>query len=398
MNHFLASKRLMNMNRGVALSILGCLALLIPARACINDLDTYKEQLKGSDPAAVLMGFFPRYPQEYYKARIKRLTSVAERGNLGIQDYDNLAAAYDRIGESGKAIVWMERKAKALSALPPDKQPDIGPIVPPGKLTHRQYMEYTNHANLGTFIIHKWLQDGRPKARVADIQASLNHLKKAVEINPDAHAGREWAQIDIISWIDRETKSPTGQYPLFARPHSEVVEGLIGLIELGNAWNSLDVFQMIALLEAKRYPLGLIAEAKLEEFYGTDAKTLFQMAAVQKLEKSAPPAKDPPNFRRMDTMMEIYGEMASVEEAQKARSEFIVKQIAKGRRPDTHENFWAGAPAYNPPNLVRVVRNPAKRAMHNVTIYAVIAFFLAVATLGLILIIKFVRVLTARHQ
>jgi hypothetical protein len=385
----------MNMKRGFALSIVGCLALLIPARGCVNDLDTYKEQLKGSDPAAVLMGFFPRYPPEYYKARIKRLTGVADKGNLGIQDYDNLAAAYDRIGESGKAIVWMERKAKALSALPPDKQPDIGPIVPPGNLTNRQYMEYTTHANWGTFIIHKWLQDGRPKARVADIQASLNHLKKAVEINPDAHAGREWAQIDIISWIDRETKSPTGQYPLFARPHNEVVEGLIGLIELGNAWNSLDVFQMIALLEAKRFPLGLIAETKLEEFYGKDAKTLFQMAAVQKLEKSANPSKDSPKFDRKNTMRGIYLGMASVEEAQRARSEFVVGQIAKGHHPDTHKRFWDGAPEYNPPVLARSLKNPAKRAMHNVTTFGAVAVILggilAVIIATIVYIVRRVR-------
>jgi len=97
----------------------------------------------------------------------------------------------------------------------------------------------------------------------------------------------------------------------------------------------------------------------------------------------------------MDTMMEIYGEMVSVEEAQKARSEFIVKQIAKGRHPDTHENFWAGAPAYEPPSLVRVVKNPAKRAMQNVTTFGAVAVILggilAVIIATIVYIVRRVR-------
>ena len=61
--------------------------------------------------------------------------------------YDDLAVAYDRLGQSDKAIAWMERKRQLLGQLPEDA---------PG----RRDVLYRYYANIGTFYAHRWIGNG----------------------------------------------------------------------------------------------------------------------------------------------------------------------------------------------------------------------------------------------
>jgi hypothetical protein len=65
---------------------------------------------------------------------------------------------------------------------------------------------YRYLANLGTFHAHDWIR--RPKeARNSDL-ASLRRaeelLRAAIELNPDAHFGREKYQLMAIEWLQRD--------------------------------------------------------------------------------------------------------------------------------------------------------------------------------------------------
>ncbi len=75
---------------------------------------------------------------------------------------------YDKLGKQDEAIETIREKAEKL--------PNVG--------------EYETHANLGTFLVHA----GKYEEGLAD-------LRKAIEINPDAHFGREQYQVSVVEYV-----------------------------------------------------------------------------------------------------------------------------------------------------------------------------------------------------
>ncbi|MCH1493673.1 MAG: hypothetical protein L7U72_00475, partial [Rubripirellula sp.] len=163
-----------------------------------------------------------------------------------------LAVAHEKIGETRKAIDLMREKDGLFPGL------------------------YETHANLGTFLIHS-----------GDFQQGLAEIEKALEINPDAHFGREKYQRLLVLYLlkcDVEAglrlplceELPNGFEPvgfasfLFGDELSEVsveerkeslgaaTKGLLGMMKFGN-------FDSPILLEALGDLLvssGLAADAK----------------------------------------------------------------------------------------------------------------------------------------
>lgn len=244
----------------------------------MNDRDTYAAQITPATPEAVTLGLFKRYPKIYYTKRIEILENRLKDKEIKLREYDDLAVAYDRIGRSDKAILVIQRKAKLLAATPAkSKLLDLDDYHPPGKLTPSEYMDYTTHANWGTFLIHDYFGSGRAASKLEQVKEGIKHLELAVKVNPDAHSGREWAQIDVAKWIYSETKKPTGMYPKFSRPTKETQAGLLGLVELGNAWESVDVFRMAALQGDPNSLVSKLCALRARELEGSGKKPLFDM-------------------------------------------------------------------------------------------------------------------------
>lgn len=115
----------------------------------------------------LIAGHFVRHSDAYYRWRIadREKISADERTPA---DFDDLAVAYEKLGDQEQAIEIIRRKI--------DRRPNEG--------------RYKSEANLGTFLIHS----GR-------LEEGLEHIQRAIEINPNAHFGREIYQQLLVEYL-----------------------------------------------------------------------------------------------------------------------------------------------------------------------------------------------------
>ena len=144
---------------------------------CLWDSDTLDTELRGLPEAFdLVVGKWHRHSDRYYRERVTRLASASE---LDLTGYDDLAVAYERLGERDAAVEVMAQKARTLSGAPDAEH------------------QYRYHANLGTFHAHAGRYDD-----------ALTELRAAVAINPDAHFGRENFQIELIEYVAAAKADP----------------------------------------------------------------------------------------------------------------------------------------------------------------------------------------------
>lgn len=175
--------------------LLACLLVLtltVPATACEWDYDTLQmERERFPGALELIVGKFLRHSEPFYEWRVKdRRADIAahDAGEKKLSDeqlartYDDLAVALDNLGRHDEAIETIREKAERL--------PNVG--------------EYETHANLGTFLAHS----GRLEEGVAE-------LKKAIEINPEAHFGREKYQVLVIEYVlEKRGRGEVVDFPL----------------------------------------------------------------------------------------------------------------------------------------------------------------------------------------
>jgi hypothetical protein len=183
---------------------------------------------------------------------------------LRLEAYDNIAASADRLLQPDQALDALAKKRALLDEL----------VASGG--WHREH-EYRYHANRGTVLVHRWLRVGAPRETAedfADLVQAREHIARAIAINPDAHFWREIVQIEVMNWllwVCRRSPEESGgsfgerelaeylvprQIPHGVRlnrapsqlSHEKAVEGLLGLMVLGNAWESVDVSFALAML------------------------------------------------------------------------------------------------------------------------------------------------------
>lgn len=138
-----------------------------PAHACMWDYDTIAmERAQFPEALELITGKFARHSEAFYQWRIEdRLKRIElEPDNLAL--LDDLAVAYDKVGNHDDAIATMLRKE--------ERQPGL----------------YETAANLGTFYIH-----------AGELEKGLEFIEKAIKINPDAHFGREIYQKHLVEYL-----------------------------------------------------------------------------------------------------------------------------------------------------------------------------------------------------
>lgn len=175
-------KRHQKIRNGVLLLLMG----LAPC-ACLWDRDTITmERNEWPGTLELLAGKFNRHSKAFYEWRIENREKELATASDPLPLLDDLGVAYDKTSQHALAIATGQ---KALSLN-----------------TNR----YESLANLGTFLIH----DGQ-------FNEGLPLLKRAVEINPKAHFGREYVQILLVEYVMTCTNAE-GQvvYPL-QRPDSD---------------------------------------------------------------------------------------------------------------------------------------------------------------------------------
>lgn len=231
------------------------------AVACLWDSDTLAMERKRFPQAQELIaGHFVRHSQSYYQWRIDdRLKKPLKQRTP--MDFDDIAVAYDKIGNQVQAIATIQTKL--------EKWPN----------NHL----YESHANLGTFFIH-----------AGKFEEGIQHIAKAIEINPDAHFGREIYQKLLVEYLiqmkgendaislplnpNQKPFQSVGfaEFVLKARkpaPENEfseiqsAVKGVLGMMRFGN-------FQSPILLE-------VLGDLLLANHYKNDSKMLAARAYLK---------------------------------------------------------------------------------------------------------------------
>ncbi len=133
---------------------------------------------------------FPKHGPAYYRERDRltraKLASLAADDPARFPLLDDLATGAERLGHSDEAATVIREKLAAQQA-----------IGAGGREL------YTSYANLGTFLIHASFQ----QALVGDSDAQhrfregVGFVRKSVEVNPEAHFGRERWQASIAEFL-----------------------------------------------------------------------------------------------------------------------------------------------------------------------------------------------------
>lgn len=159
------------------------LALLFPAfcQACLWDSDTLEqERYRFPEAHQLIVGDFVRHSDAYYRWRIEDRLAKPLNDRTPM-DYDDVAVAYDKLGQQDKALETIHEKIRRFSS----------------------QSVYESEANLGTFLIHA----GR-------LEEGLVHIEKAIEINPNAHFGREIYQKLLVEYVLQQRATGNEGLPL----------------------------------------------------------------------------------------------------------------------------------------------------------------------------------------
>ncbi len=153
------------------------LFLAVPASACLWDYDTLlMERSRFPDTLELITGKFRRHSTEFYAWRIEDRLQKLEKEPENLAWLDDLGVAYDKTGQHAKAVETMQRKE----------------AIRPGL--------YETAANRGTFLIHS-----------GNFEEGLVHIRRAIEINPDAHFGREVYQQRLVEYVlESRSRGRTG--------------------------------------------------------------------------------------------------------------------------------------------------------------------------------------------
>ncbi len=331
---------------------------MVPSQACLNDRDT--DSLADENRAlpgmvAVITGRFERNPPLYYRMRIDRIAKEFRHHPADLPLYDDIAVAYDRLGDSGRAMEWMAKKRQQLEA--------HSPQLPGAPLVRLPESWYRYYANTGTFRVHRWLRDGADRKRIAAVKQARAEIAKAIAIKPDAHFGRETYQLQVMDWIVAEGRlkgnpdhGELGDF-LVEKNKQPIAEGLAGLVVLGNAWESVDVFMALEkdLIKSKSAVLAYLATLRALELAKAGKKSLLParfIDADRSIEQRIETRIGRVQLPARERLTAKYSELRTEADAwQKARATFMMQRLAVGRHPDTDPTFWNGYQPEPAPSL-----------------------------------------------
>ncbi len=287
----------------------------------------------------VLVGRFPRDPPLYFEMRRDRvLAEIAQKpDNLAL--YDDLAVAFDRLGDPDSAIDWMQRKAEAMKRANSEDSTQ----------------QYRYLANLGTFYAHRWLKRGADPDDMTDLDRAIANISQAIASNPDAHFGREAVQLEALQWIVRwlpDTSADAEDIPFIGqnrfhsggasmqREAAKLAEDLAGLITLGAAWQSVDIHRALvsALMWRDDNYLAYLGLLRAQELVESGQKSLLGDRFT--LEDVRPQRTHVRSPRSLDRFFQKA--RAKADEWQAHRTQFMLAKLQTGMHPDTHADFWAG--------------------------------------------------------
>jgi tetratricopeptide (TPR) repeat protein len=314
--------------------------------ACLWDRDTVATELKGMpEMQEVIAGRFERYPDLYYQVRLDRIEKAGAK--ITLDEHFDAAVASDRLKKHDQAIAWIKRLDLELTKV---------------KLTEERSKEmaYKRAANLGTFYIHR----GFPKGEegIPDLKKGMALIEESIQINPDAHFGREKVQAEFVkaylAWELGEGELAK-EIPLTRK---EVQKGTIGLMVLGNAWQSQFAWRWLA--------------STLETSDGHMAQLLRLKSQSLPDQWKQLPLPEPLNSGHIDMVRDskrlkraFQDIKANGEQWWAHREEFILTALKSGKHPDTHPEFWNGYKEIPPVKIEDTFLDKSEAAFSNPRTY-----------------------------
>jgi hypothetical protein len=382
------------------------LGLPLSVVACLWDRDTPLDEARGlPEVVAVLTGRFERNPPLFHEMRLERVTAHLQSHPEDLTAYDDAGVACDRLGRGNEAISWMQKKRAQLDGLDASR-PEV------------KEASYRYHANLGTFLVHRWARQGSDRAKIGEVKAARDEIARALEINPNAHFGREKYQLRAIEWIIDPPKSGDSQYLpnlLGWEPHplgnmadpklaDEAVRGLAGLIVLGNAWESVDVFHALNVAlqhdtlgfekdrSGGRNSLAYLAWLRCRELIDAGKGSMLPDAPKGEALKAMLPKPDLVEAAKL--LDPAFVKLRSEADAwQAARTAFMTMRLKESRHPDNDRDFWDGYAERPAPGLPAVSvpehYNARLRMRERLNVLVIISIPVLV---GVVLVIREVRV------
>lgn len=336
------------MKRYFTIAALVCSVLAVTAHACLWDRDTLAAEARGLPGITeIITGRFDRFPPLFYEMRLERVVGelAADADNLEL--YDDAGVACDRLGRSVEAIGWMERKLGVMDRLEAEGV-DVG--------EHR----YRYLANLGTFHIHRWLKSGADREDMADVERSRELIATAIELNPEAHFGRERYQLLAIEWIlDPPTADGVGNSFLHKVPgyfryergsrnnklaelgFPDAAQGISGLIVLGSAWESTDVFYAFAyaLSDRNDSSTARLSMNRARELVSEGRQSLMSGLFRYPLEGTPGHAQIDQN-QSMEIDRWYQDARVEAKDWNQRRHDYVMSRLERGQHPDAEPEFW----------------------------------------------------------
>jgi hypothetical protein len=381
---------------GIGMLLVLATTIASPIQACLNDSDviTLAEASKSiADPKAlgaglpdmvwIITGRFERNPDLYYAMRIERVKKELIAHPQQLDLYDDIAVAYDRLHKDDDAIVWIEKKKAQLER-----------VAPKENIANAEHKEqwYRYHANIGTFYAHRWLKN-KDRKNMADMQTGFNHIARGLEIKPDAHFGREPVQLAAMEWILSGCKesfsnrlksynTDTSEQTITEKSieyrftyrylhntefnhfnEEKMRTGLSGLIVLGAAWESIDVFKALAEEVQLRYideGMGVI-NAPMSDFALWRTEELRKKGrASMEVSEQVPAVTPDPLLKK-----QFHMPRADADRWQENRTAYMMTRLQQGKHPDTNPDFWKAYKERPKPSLEMSKEDAAQwRAEH----------------------------------
>jgi len=183
------------------------------------------------------------------------------------------------------------------------------------------------------------------------MKTARDHIARALAIKPDAHFGREAYQLRAMDWIiDPPAFGPgAASLPtlLDGKPYdpAEAIRGLAGLIVLGNAWESVDVFNALAhALDAHGDPAtAYLARLRCIELIDAGRSSLLPDAPRGPDLLDSIIRGDHSRRPGVAVAASYRNSRAAAEDYRRRRDAFMLARLREGRHPDTDQFFWKGA-------------------------------------------------------
>jgi hypothetical protein len=365
------------------------LAILVTtsALACLWDSDTLAEEAANKmDIVRITTGRFIRNPPLYYQMRLDRVSNELAVDPSKLDDYDDASVACDRLGNDEQAIKWIEKKKAYMVA---------------HGLTRTTNKDdwYRYYANAGTFHAHLWFRRGAKKDDLKEIALGRDLIAKAIEINPESHFGRERSQLEVLKWLADGAKTSLAEH--FESRSQEQGEradaekdarGLAGLVNLGNGWESVDLFLALQnrLSSGRDASLAELALLRAQELLDKGVKPLvkvdensFGYAYMQPDDTLA--AFNKGEFTRLRKEADTW---------HAKRTEFLLAGLKAGRHPDTDTHFWDG---YREADAPKIQEQPylttysARTTLGIALVLGIVLVFVITTILVLIWLIRKIR-------